>query len=84
MSSDHPDHIAPPPSRLGRVVRWVFGGLAALLLLVLLGVGLWAASPGSLAQAIGWGQSFMARQGPQAGTLEVTDVQVRFPRKRKD
>ncbi len=75
MSSDHPDHIAPPPSRLGRVVRWVFGGLAALVLLVLLGVGLWAASPGSLAQAIGWGQSFMARQGPQAGTLEVTDVQ---------
>lgn len=75
MSNDHPDHIAPPPSRLGRVVRWVFGGLAALVLLVLLGVGLWAASPGSLAQAIGWGQSFMARQGPQAGTLEVTDVQ---------
>jgi len=76
MNSDHdPDRIAPPPSRIGRVVRWVFGGLAALVLLVLLGVGLWAASPGSLAQAIGWGQSFMARQGPQAGTLEVAGVQ---------
>lgn len=76
MNSDNdPDRIAPPPSRIGRVVRWVFGGLAALVLLVLLGVGLWAASPGSLAQAIGWGQSFMARQGPQAGTLEVAGVQ---------
>lgn len=72
---DSPDRIAPPPSRIGRVVRWVFGGLAALVLLLLLGIGLWAASPGSLAQAIGWGQSFMARQGPQAGTLSVDGVQ---------
>lgn len=75
MGSTDPDTIRPPPSRIGRVVRWVFGGLAVLVLLVVAGVGLWAASPGSLAQAIGWGQSFMARQGPSAGTLAVIDVQ---------
>ncbi|MDR7094984.1 translocation/assembly module TamB domain-containing protein [Hydrogenophaga laconesensis] len=69
------DRTAPPPSRVGRAVRWVVGGLVSTVLLVLLGFGLWAASPGSLAQAIGWGQSFMARQGPEAGTLDVSDVQ---------
>ncbi len=73
--SETPDRIAPPPSRIGRAVRWVFGGLALLVLLLLLGFGLWAASPGSLAQAIGWGQSFMARQGPEAGTLAAAEVQ---------
>jgi translocation and assembly module TamB len=73
--TDNPDTTAPPPSRIGRVVRWVVGGLVALVLFVLLGFGLWAASPGSLAQAIGWGQSFMARQGPEAGTLDVAEVQ---------
>ena len=73
--SDTPDTTAPPPSRIGRAVRWVFGGLAALVLLTLLGFGLWAASPGSLAQALGWGQSFMAKQGPEAGTLAVDGVQ---------
>ena len=70
-----PDTVAPPPSRVGRVVRWVFGSLAALVVLVLLGFGLWAASPGSLAQSIRWGQAFMANQGIEAGTLEVTDVE---------
>lgn len=74
MSSE-PDTIAPPPSRVGRVVRWVFGSLAALLVLLLLGFGLWAASPGSLAQAIRWGQSFMANQGIEAGTIEVAEVE---------
>ncbi|MDO9436951.1 translocation/assembly module TamB domain-containing protein [Hydrogenophaga sp.] len=69
------DTTAPAPSRFGRVVRWVFGGVAAVVVLVLLGFGLWAASAGSLAQALGWGQSFMARQGPSAGTLTVADVQ---------
>jgi translocation and assembly module TamB len=73
--SEMPDTTAPPPSRIGRVVRWVFGGLAVLVFLLLLGFGLWAASPGSLAQAIGWGQSFMARQGPEAGTLAAAEVQ---------
>jgi translocation and assembly module TamB len=73
--SDTPDTTAPPPSRTGRVVRWVFGGIAALVLLVLLVVGLWAAWPGSLAQAIGWGQSYMAKLGPSAGTLDVAEVQ---------
>lgn len=74
MGTD-PDTIAPPPSRLGRVVRWVAGGLGALVLVALLAFGLWAASPGSLAQAIGWGQRYMAKQGPQVGTLEATGVQ---------
>ena len=74
MSSD-PDTVAPPPSRIGRVVRWVFGTVAALVVLVLLGFGLWAASPGSLAQSIRWGQAFMANQGIEAGTIEVVDVE---------
>lgn len=73
--TDTADTTAPPPSRVGRVVRWVLGSLVAGVLLVLLGFGIWAASPGSLAQAIGWGQSFMARQGPEAGTLDVAEVQ---------
>ena len=70
-----PDTAAPPPSRVGRVVRWVFGSLLALVVLALLGFGLWAASPGSLAQSIRWGQAFMAKQGIEAGTLEVADVE---------
>ena len=70
-----PDTTAPPPSRTGRIVRRLLGGLVALVLLALLAFGLWAASPGSLAQAIGWGQSFMARQGPAAGTLTTEGVQ---------
>jgi translocation and assembly module TamB len=73
--SETADTTAPPPSRTGRVVRWVFGGITALVLLALLMVGLWAAWPGSLAQAIGWGQSYMVKQGPSAGTLEVAEVQ---------
>ncbi|WP_066271996.1 translocation/assembly module TamB domain-containing protein [Hydrogenophaga palleronii] len=75
MSPPSPDTIAPPPSRLGRAVRWVFGGLATLVVVVLLGIGLWASWSGSLAQAIGWGQAFMAKQGPEAGTLKVDGVQ---------
>jgi len=74
MSTD-PDTLAPPPSRTGRVVRWVFGTVAALVVLVLVGFGLWAASPGSLAQSIRWGQAFMANQGIEAGKIEVVDVE---------
>ncbi|MGE0096833.1 MAG: translocation/assembly module TamB domain-containing protein [Hydrogenophaga sp.] len=73
--SASPDTIAPPPSRVGRVVRWVFGSLAALVLLLLVGFGLWAASPGSLAQSIRWCQAVMASQGIKAGTIEVTEVE---------
>ncbi len=75
MAARNPDTQAPPPSRIGRVVRWVAGGLLALVLLLLLGVGLWAASPGSLAQALGWGQAYLARQGDAMGTLDVNEVQ---------
>ena len=46
-----------------------------LLLVALLAIGLWAGSSGSLAQAIAWGQSTMAKQGPAAGTITVAGVQ---------
>jgi translocation and assembly module TamB len=69
---------APPPParrRLGRAALWAFGGLAGLVLAALLAIGLWAGSSGSLAQAIAWGQSTMAKQGPAAGTITVAEVQ---------
>ncbi len=70
-----PDTRPPPPSRIGRVVRRVFGGLAALVLVAVLALVLWAAWPGSLAQALGWGQALLARQGPEVGTLQADGVQ---------
>jgi translocation and assembly module TamB len=73
--STSPDRIPPPPSRTGRVVRWVLGTTAVLVVVAPLGFGLWASSPGSLAQSIRWGQAFMARQGIEAGTIAVTDVE---------
>lgn len=73
--SNSPDTTPPPPSRTGRVVRWVFGTTAAVVVLVLVGFGLWASSSGSLAQSIRWGQAFMARQGIEAGTIAVADVE---------
>ena len=56
-------------------VLWLPGALLGLLLAAAVAAWLWAGTPGSLAQAIGWGQDHMAKQGQSAGTLAVSEVQ---------
>lgn len=54
---------------------WLPGALLGLVLAAAIATWVWAGTAGSLAQAIGWGQSYMADQGPGAGTLSVAEVQ---------
>lgn len=54
---------------------WLPGALLGLVLAAAIALWVWAGTAGSLAQAIGWGQSYMTDQGPSAGTLTVSDVQ---------
>jgi translocation and assembly module TamB len=54
---------------------WLPGALLGLVLAGAIALWVWAGTAGSLAQAIGWGQSYMADQGPSAGTLSVAEVQ---------
>jgi translocation and assembly module TamB len=74
---------APPqPTRTRRAlgghgwfVLWLPGALLGLVLAAAIAAWEWAGTAGSLAQAIGWGQGYMADQGPSAGTLAVSEVQ---------
>ncbi len=54
---------------------WLPGALLGLVVATAIALWVWAGTAGSLAQAIGWGQSYMAEQGPSAGTLDVAEVQ---------
>ncbi|MDP2249648.1 MAG: hypothetical protein Q8K14_04340, partial [Hydrogenophaga sp.] len=54
---------------------WLPGALLGLVLAAAIAAWVWAGTAGSLAQAIGWGQSYMADQGESAGTLTVSEVQ---------
>jgi translocation and assembly module TamB len=54
---------------------WLPGALLGLVLATAIALWVWAGTAGSLAQAIGWGQGYMADQGPSAGTLTVSGVQ---------
>jgi translocation and assembly module TamB len=60
---------------LGWFALWLPGALLGLVLAGAIALWVWAGTAGSLAQAIGWGQSYMADQGPSAGTLSVAEVQ---------
>ena len=77
MNAETPPQADPKRTRSGwrRVALWLPVGLLGVLLSVALAAWVWAGTAGSLAQAIGWGQSYMADQGPSAGTLSVAEVQ---------
>ncbi|MDP2074001.1 translocation/assembly module TamB domain-containing protein [Hydrogenophaga sp.] len=60
---------------LGWFVLWLPGALLGLVMAAAIAAWVWAGTAGSLAQAIGWGQSYMADQGESAGTLTVSEVQ---------
>lgn len=60
---------------VGWFALWLPGALLGLVLAAAIAAWVWAGTAGSLAQAIGWGQGYMAKQGPSAGTLTVGEVQ---------
>ncbi len=60
---------------VGWFALWLPGALLGLVLAAAIAAWVWAGTAGSLAQAIGWGQGYMAKQGPSAGTLTVAEVQ---------
>lgn len=77
-----PQSTTPRAGRLRRALGgigwfavWLPGALLGLVLAAAIAAWVWAGTAGSLAQAIGWGQSYMADQGPSAGTLSVAEVQ---------
>ncbi|MFW2354977.1 translocation/assembly module TamB domain-containing protein [Hydrogenophaga sp.] len=76
--SESPDPKATRRRALGGIgwfALWLPGALLGLVLAGAIALWVWAGTAGSLAQAIGWGQSYMADQGPSAGTLSVAEVQ---------
>ncbi len=60
---------------IGWFALWLPGALLGLVLAAAIAAWVWAGTAGSLAQAIGWGQGYMADQGPTAGALTVENVQ---------
>ncbi|WP_288254894.1 translocation/assembly module TamB domain-containing protein [uncultured Hydrogenophaga sp.] len=78
-----PPPVAPPPARrwpgltggIGRALMWIFGPLAGALLAGGLLLGAWAASEGSLSQALSWGVAWQAENAPEAGELSVDGVE---------
>ncbi|MBD3893445.1 translocation/assembly module TamB domain-containing protein [Hydrogenophaga sp.] len=60
---------------LCRLLIWLPIAVLGLLLSALLALWLWAASPGSLAQALRWTQAYMQNHAPHSGTLTVEGVQ---------
>jgi len=79
----NPPPVAPPPARrwpgvaggIGRALMWVLGPLAGVLLAGGLLLGAWAASEGSLAQALRWGLAWQAENAPEAGTISADGVE---------
>lgn len=73
-----PDQQKTPRRPLGGIgwfALWLPGALLGLLLAAAIAIWVWAGTAGSLAQAIGWGQSYMADQGPGAGVLDVAEIE---------
>jgi translocation and assembly module TamB len=54
---------------------WLPGALVALLLATLLIGWWWSATPGSLAQALGWAQQWTQEQPAESGRLQVSGVE---------
>ena len=60
---------------LGWFGHWLPGALIALLLAAGLAAWLWAGTPGSLAQALGWAQGWMQNRANSTGVLHTTGVE---------
>lgn len=77
-----PPPVAPPPAPrwpgaagwFGRALVWLFGALAGAGLAGALLLGAWAASEGSLAQALRWGLAWQAEKAPEAGRIQAEGV----------
>ena len=77
-----PPPVAPPPAPrwpgaagwFGRALVWLFGALAGAGLAGALLLGAWAASEGSLAQALRWGLAWQAETAPEAGRSQAEGV----------
>lgn len=82
------DNPPPPPDvpvpargprpvwrRLGWLALWLPGALIALLLAGGVSFWLWAATPGSLAQALGWAQPWMQGRADTLGQLHTEGVE---------
>lgn len=89
MDPDRPDPApAPPPAPaprprvaatlahgIGRLLLWLPGAAIGLLLAGMVALWFWAATPGSLAQALSWADDWLAAsEGPQAMRLQATEV----------
>lgn len=91
MDPDRPDPApvppgapAPAPRRrvaatlahgVGRLLLWLPGAAIGLLLAGAVALWFWAATPGSLAQALSWAEDwFAASEGPQAMRLQTSEV----------
>jgi translocation and assembly module TamB len=72
---DQPTRTRRALGGIGWFAVWLPGALVGLVLAAAIAAWVWAGTAGSLAQAIGWGQGYMADQGPSAGTLAVSEVQ---------
>ena len=70
---------APAPSHIlqkaGWALVWVIGAGIGLLAAGALAAWLWAATPGSLAQTIGWAQSWLKGQDTPIGQLNTDGVE---------
>ena len=82
MDSDQTPPPAPPgeaprataPRRwrgLRWLLLWLLGAPVALLAAAVLALWLWAASPGSLGQTLGWAQDWLAERADTLGQLET-------------
>ncbi|MBV1731803.1 MAG: translocation/assembly module TamB domain-containing protein [Hydrogenophaga sp.] len=65
----------PPGRRLGWLALWLPGALIALLLAGGVALWLWAATPGSLAQALGWADRWMQGRTDTLGQLHTEGVE---------
>ena len=65
----------PPGRRLGWLALWLPGALIALLLAGGVAFWLWAATPGSLAQALGWADRWMLGRADTLGQLHTEGVE---------
>ncbi|HEX5738762.1 MAG TPA: translocation/assembly module TamB domain-containing protein, partial [Hydrogenophaga sp.] len=85
MSAPTPphDHTATPTAVTERkrsrsrwwLMLWVPGGLVGLLLAACVVLWVWAATPGSLAQALRWAQGWTQDRAESVGQLEFQQVQ---------
>lgn len=71
--------VRPGPARTGlawlrRALLWLPGTLLGALAAGLLVFGAWAASEGSLAQALRWAHDWQATEAPETGTIALGEV----------